>query len=72
MNTRLFKYPCSYLIHSPLFTELPGPMLDYLCDRLRAILRNGEGFEHLTKKDRIAIGEILDQTGPTWWREKKK
>lgn len=68
LNTRLFKYPCSYMIHSPMMAALPVPMLDYIAGRLRDAL-TGNGFAHLNKQDRKAITEILDHTGPDWWRK---
>lgn len=67
LKTRLFKYPCSFLIHSDSFAAIPKVMRDYLDRRLEEIL-NGEDtsekFAHLTKSDRTAIHEILSETLP--------
>lgn len=69
LETRLFRYPCSYMIHSPALAKLPSPMLDYVRDRLKGILRgeikNGDEA-YLSEADRAAITEILTETGPEW------
>jgi len=73
LQTRLFKYPCSYLIDSPAFDELPEPMREYVWQRLWDVLTSdagGKSFEHLTKGDRQAIVEILRSTKrdlPAYW-----
>lgn len=77
LKTRLFKYPCSYLIYSPAFDGLPSEMKTYLATRLKQILegdsnraassdqnRSQAAFAHLSKEDRRAIREILNQTKP--------
>ena len=65
LQTRLFKYPCSFLIYSDSFAAIPQVMRDYLDRRLDEIL-DGEDttgkFSHLTDSDRTAIREILDET----------
>src|ERR1043165_8485638 len=38
LQTRLFKYPCSYLIYSDGFNALPAPMKEHLYSRLWEIL----------------------------------
>lgn len=62
----LFEYPCSFLIHSPQFDELPPLMKTYIYDRLFDILTGkdqGEDGEFMMKTaDRIAIYEILLDT----------
>ncbi|MFV0444037.1 MAG: hypothetical protein ACK5Q5_10745 [Planctomycetaceae bacterium] len=67
LQTRMFKYPCSYLIYSDSFTKLPGVMQDYVWKRLWDVL-NGTGnttkFSHLTSEDRSAILSILRETHP--------
>jgi hypothetical protein len=73
LRTRLFKHPCSYLVHSDAFAALPRPMLDYLAARLRAILTgedNDPAYAHLSTTDRAAIIDILDATAGDWWRAK--
>jgi hypothetical protein len=67
LTQRLFKYPCSYLIYSEAFAELPEAMRTYVWQRLREILVDGGGgapFAHLSAADRRAIVEILQATHP--------
>ncbi len=62
MKTRLFRYPCSYLIYSPAFDQLPPPLLQRVRDRLLAVLDgrdDSEPFQHLSAQDRRAIRELL-------------
>ncbi len=65
LETRLFKYPCSFLIYSDAFAALPTSIREYIDGRLGEIL-NGEDqspeFAHLSPEDRTAIREILDET----------
>jgi hypothetical protein len=70
LTTRMFKYPCSYLIYSPQFDQLPPPVKQYVSTRLRDILTgqdDSEKFAHLTAADRQAILEILTETKPELW-----
>lgn len=67
LQSRLFRYPCSYLIHSSAFDALPEPMLEYVRGRMRTILAGedkSDRFSHLTAADRTAITEILAETKP--------
>lgn len=67
LSGRLFKYPCSYLIYSKSFDELPREMRDYVWQRLGKILSGedkSEKFSHLSESDRQAIAEILRDTKP--------
>ena len=76
LERRLFKYPCSYLIHSKSFNGLPKPVREYVYQRLWEILTNkdtSEEFAHLSKADRKAILEILIDTKtklPKYWTTK--
>lgn len=67
LKTRLFKYPCSYLIYSDAFDALPQEMKTYLWQRLRQIL-SGEDrsatYATMTPEDRQAVLEILLETKP--------
>lgn len=66
LKSRLFRYPCSYLIHSDSFAALPRPVLDRLVRRLAAVLAGEQAdkrFDHLNESDRQAIGELLRETG---------
>lgn len=69
LTTRLFKYPCSYLIYSPAFDALHPAMKSYVAQRFRDILagQGGADFAHLTPADRQAIAEILYQTKHDLW-----
>ncbi len=65
LQTRLLKYPCSYLIYSDLFDALPKEMQSYVWRRLWEVLSGedqSEKFDHLSAEDRQAILEILLET----------
>lgn len=67
LQTRLFKYPCSYLIYSDAFDALPKQVHDIVISRLTAILKGDDDspeYEHLTPKLRREILEILVDTKP--------
>lgn len=67
LQTRLFKYPCSYLIYSPAFDGLQQQVKDRVYLRLHEILISKdttEKYAHLTPADRQAIREILLDTKP--------
>jgi hypothetical protein len=67
LRTRLFKYPCSYLVYSPAFDALPGPVKDHVLRRLWEVLSGQDAsadFAHLTAADRRAILEVLRETKP--------
>ncbi|MDV6033316.1 MAG: hypothetical protein F9B45_25165 [Phycisphaera sp. RhM] len=67
LQTRLFKYPCSYLIYSPAFDALPKQVREQVVARLFAILEGRDDspdFEHLTPKMRRDILDILIETKP--------
>jgi hypothetical protein len=76
LERRLFKYPCSYLIYSEAFKQLPAAMKDYVYQHIYDILTDrhyGGGFGHLSADDRQAILEILRDTKsdlPEYWRKK--
>ena len=65
LTTRLFQYPCSYLIYSESFKSLPNITKRQVYSRLWEIL-SGEDqskpFDHLSNKDRAAILKILMDT----------
>ena len=67
LNSRLFKYPCSYLIYSDSFDSLPAVVKQQVYGRLSDILsgkEQDETFAHLSAADREAIREILMDTKP--------
>ncbi len=73
LHTRLFKYPCSYLIYSEAFDQLPVPLRDRIYRQLYNILtgrNSSEEFRSLKPADRLAILEILRDTKqglPDYW-----
>ena len=74
LTCRLFKYPCSHIIHSEAFEGLPGVMRDYVWKRLWQVLAEGDAaakYAHLSPQDRRAIVEIVQDTSsnlPASWR----
>ena len=79
LQTRLFKFPCSYLIYSNAFDGLPSSLLDAIGRNLRLVLNEKQAavsqevsrnfqtqkFEYLSDDDRTALREILQQTKPS-------
>jgi hypothetical protein len=69
LETRLFKYPCSYLVYSPSFAALPREAKDYVLGRMHEVLSGQDQsakFAHLSAAHRTAIREILDDTLADW------
>jgi hypothetical protein len=67
LRTRLFRYPCSYLIYSDAFLSLPTAVKQRIYGRLGDILSGrdrSEAFARLQPADRTAIAEILRTTHP--------
>lgn len=67
LTKRLFKYPCSFLITSASFQQLPMGVKTRVWQRLDEILSakdSSEKFAHLSIEDRQAIREILADTCP--------
>lgn len=67
LSRRMFKYPCSYLIYSESFAELPNDVREYVWRRLGEVLSGqdtSEKFAHLSAEDRQAIAEIIRDTVP--------
>jgi hypothetical protein len=67
LETRLLRYPCSFLVYSEAFRALPQEMKSYLWERLDQIL-NGQDhtptYAEMPARDRLAIREILRDTLP--------
>jgi hypothetical protein len=75
LRTRIFKYPCSYLIYSESFDAIPSPARDYVYRRLFEVLSGRDQspqFARLSAPDRRAILEILVETKPGLPREWKQ
>jgi hypothetical protein len=74
LKTRLFKFPCSYLIYSEAFDALPDPLKQKIYGRLWEILSAKESakeYAHLSAEAREAIIEILAETKkglPAYWK----
>jgi hypothetical protein len=67
LETRLFRYPLSYLIYSDAFDALPEPVKARVYERLGEILSGAdrsEDFAGISADDRRAILEILTETKP--------
>lgn len=75
LQTRLFKYPCSYLIYSEAFDKMPVEVKEIVLQRLYDVLTGkdtGKIFAHLSGEDRTAILEILRETKPNlpnYWQK---
>jgi hypothetical protein len=75
LRTRIFRYPCSYLIYSDSFDALPEPAKGYVYHRLLEVLSGtdqSQDFARLAAADREAILEILLETKhslPQEWRD---
>lgn len=72
---RVFKYPCSYLIHTESFDAIPALMKDRIWLRLDQILTGKERtglYAAMPDEDRKAVLEILMDTKPDFraWRAK--
>lgn len=67
LEKRIFKYPCSYLIYSDCFAQLPKEAKDYVLKRLHEVLSGqdqSKPFAHLSAADRQATLEIIRDTMP--------
>ncbi len=67
LQSRLFRFPCSYLIYDPAFDGLPDVVRGRILAKLFQILNGSdasERFSHLSAPLRGEILEILQQTKP--------
>ena len=73
LRTRMFRYPCSYMIYSEAFDKMPGAVKDRIYRRMWEVLSGKDTsapFAHLSPADRKAIYEILRATKkglPDYW-----
>jgi hypothetical protein len=68
LNTRLLRYPLSYVIYSEQFDALPRYALDYLHERIVEVLEGKDttGISaRISAADRAAIAQILAETKPS-------
>jgi len=74
LKTRMFRHPCSFLIYSEAFDQIPAAMREHLLQRLHDILTGQDAdpqFAKLAASDRQAILEILRETKrnlPDYWQ----
>jgi len=67
LTRRLLRYPCSYMIYSPQFEQLPGLAKTAVYNRLWTVLSGKDRdprYASLTAADRAAIVDILRDTKP--------
>lgn len=67
LQTRLFKYPCSFLIESQSYRGLPQSIRDHVEDRLAKILAGNDDsgeFDYLDAATRKHLREILGELLP--------
>lgn len=75
LKTRLFKYPCSYLIYGEAFNKMPAEVKQHVMQKLFDVLTGkdtSKDFAHLSCDDRAVILEILRDTKadlPDYWRK---
>lgn len=65
LRTRMFRYPCSYMIYSDAFDSMPDVVKDRVYHRLWEVLSGKDTspkFANLSTEDRKAIVEILKAT----------
>ena len=74
LETRLFRYPLSYMIYDPAFDAMPEWSKDRIYRRLYDVLTGKDTdpkFARLSAPDRQAILEILRDTKtglPSYWK----
>jgi hypothetical protein len=70
LQTRMFRYPCSFLIYSSAFDGLPREMKTYVAGKMLRVLTGEDddrAYVHLSADDRRAVLEILRETKPDLW-----
>ena len=75
LQTRIFRYPLSYMVYSPSFDQLPGPLRVAAVERLRSILEgqiSDPQYRHLTSVVRRDILSILTATKPDLFAPAKR
>jgi hypothetical protein len=68
LRTRLFRYPCSYMIYSQAFDSMPEQARTAIYERMWQVLsgaEKGSRYARLSADDRRAIIEILRDTKPS-------
>jgi hypothetical protein len=73
LQTRLFRYPCSYMIYSAAFDAMPDVARERIYRRLYDVLTvkdASSNFSRVSKEDRQAVLAILRDTKanlPEYW-----
>jgi hypothetical protein len=65
LERRLMRYPCSYMIYSAVFDELPAPPREAIYRRMWQVLsgtERAEKYRQLSDSDRVAIVQIIRDT----------
>jgi hypothetical protein len=63
LKRRIFKYPCSYMIYTPLFAELPKVVKGGVMRELKKGLSEGDkSYAHISTEEKRVIREILAET----------
>lgn len=65
LNTRLMRYPLSYMIYGPAFSGLPAEVRTAVMNRIDAVLSGKDArqkYAHLSLATRVAIQDILRDT----------
>jgi hypothetical protein len=63
-QTRLLRYRCSYMIYSPVFSGLPGPLRQRVLREVLAELDGKNADSRLDIAERTAVRQILIETLP--------
>jgi hypothetical protein len=68
-RSRLFRYPGSYMIYSPVVDEMPVAARQALYARMRTVLEGKDPsprYQRMAAGDRLAVLEILAATKADW------
>ena len=68
-RSRLFRYPGSYMIYSPVVDEMPSAARQALYSRMRTVLEGKDPaprYQRMAAADRQAVLEILAATKADW------
>jgi hypothetical protein len=74
LTSRIFRYPCSYMIYSEAFDNMPPLARERILRRVWEVLKGKDvspAFKHLSSTDRQNIFDILTATKkdlPSWWK----
>jgi hypothetical protein len=73
LTRRIFRYPCSYMIYSEAFDDMPPLARERILRRVWEVLKGKDtrpAFAHLSPDDRKNMFEIITATKknlPSWW-----